>query len=95
MYKCINKKDSFKNLTVNKDYEGEEIGDFIEVINDANVKTRYNKRYFEAVPIVRGLTIQEFIEEFGPEFGYKVKHCWARPTMDKLFGRPNISKEKI
>jgi len=32
-------------------------------------------------------TEQEFIEEFGPEFSYKVKHCWARPAMDKLFGR--------
>ena len=67
MYKCINKKDSFKNLTVNKDYEGEEMGNFIEVVNDSNVKARYDKKYFEIVvprPRVRRLSITDFINEF-------------------------------
>lgn len=67
MYKCINKKDSFKNLTINKDYEGEEVGNFIEVINDSNVKARYDKKYFEVVrprPRTRTLTCRQFIDEF-------------------------------
>jgi len=67
MYKCINKKDSFKNLTLNKDYEGEEVGNFIEVINDSNVKARYDKKYFEIVtprPRVRRINMVDFINEF-------------------------------
>jgi len=67
MYKCINKKDSFKNLTLNKDYEGTEVGNFIEVINDSNVKTRYDKKYFETVvprPRIRRINMIDFINEF-------------------------------
>ena len=67
MYKCINKKDSFKNLTLNKDYEGTEVGNFIEVINDSNVKARYDKKYFETVvprPRVRRISMADFINEF-------------------------------
>lgn len=67
MYKCINKKDSFKNLTLNKDYEGTEVGNFIEVINDSNVKARYDKKYFETVvprPRIRIISIADFINEF-------------------------------
>lgn len=67
MYKCISKKDSFKNLTLNKDYEGIEVGNFIEVINDSNVKTRYNKKYFETVvprPRIRRINMIDFINEF-------------------------------
>lgn len=67
MYKCINKKDSFKNLTLNKDYEGTEVGNFIEVINDSNVKARYDKKYFENVvprPRIRRINMVDFINEF-------------------------------
>jgi hypothetical protein len=67
MYKCINKKDSFKNLTLNKDYEGTEVGNFIEVINDSNVKARYDKKYFENVvprPRIRRISMVDFINEF-------------------------------
>lgn len=67
MYKCINKRDSFKNLTLNKDYEGTEVGNFIEVINDSNVKARYDKKYFEIVtprPRVRRINMVDFINEF-------------------------------
>lgn len=67
MYKCISKKDSFKNLTLNKDYEGTEVGNFIEVINDSNVKARYDKKYFETVvprPRIRRINMIDFINEF-------------------------------
>lgn len=67
MYKCISKKDSFKNLTLNKDYEGIEVGNFIEVINDSNAKTRYDKKYFETVvprPRIRRINMIDFINEF-------------------------------
>lgn len=67
MYKCISKKDSFKNLTLNKDYEGTEVGNFIEVINDSNAKTRYDKKYFETVvprPRIRRINMIDFINEF-------------------------------
>lgn len=67
MYKCISKKDSFKNLTLNKDYEGTEVGNFIEVINDSNVKTRYDKKYFKTVvprPRIRRINMIDFINEF-------------------------------
>ena len=49
---CVSKKDSFKNLTVNKQYEATEDGDVYVLPNDAGYSARYAKKYFRAVPAV-------------------------------------------
>lgn len=50
MFKCNSKNPKFKNLTIGKDYEGETSNDdFIEITNDAGVKSKYHKKYFSEV----------------------------------------------
>jgi hypothetical protein len=48
MFTCTRKKDSFKNLTVGKEYDGTEDGESIIVVNDAGYRARYAKDYFRS-----------------------------------------------
>lgn len=43
---CTKKKDSFKNLTVNKEYEAIDNGESYVIQNDAGFRTAYAKHYF-------------------------------------------------
>lgn len=57
MFTCTRKKNSFKNLTVGKEYDGTEDGNSIIVVNDAGFRARYAKEYFRSndnVPARRG-----------------------------------------
>lgn len=44
--RCTRKKDSFKNLTVNANYEAIEEGDSFIITNDAGYRAKYAKEYF-------------------------------------------------
>ena len=53
---CTTKKNVFKNLTVNKDYDATEDGDMYSLNNDAGIKVKYAKKYFKvniARPVIR------------------------------------------
>lgn len=77
MITCNNKDPKFKNLTVGKQYEGTIDGDFVEITNDANVKARYNKKYFAVTeterprrarpvpppPVINYINLERFIED--------------------------------
>jgi hypothetical protein len=55
---CERKKELFKNLTINKEYEAVEDGEVYIVTNDAGLRSRYAKGYFRvlpAAPITRNL----------------------------------------
>ena len=48
---CTNKKEAFKNLTLNKEYENViEDGDAFVVSNDSGFRSKYAKKYFRVVP---------------------------------------------
>lgn len=51
MITCIEKPRKFKNLTLNKEYEGTEDGDNYILLNDAGIQAKYNKKYFRAMPV--------------------------------------------
>jgi hypothetical protein len=51
MIKCISRNPKFKNLTIDKIYEGELIDDNYIVTNDAGIRTRYAPKYFRVVPL--------------------------------------------
>lgn len=48
---CINKKASFRNLTINKEYDGIKEGDNYVVTNDAGLRATYAARYFREEPV--------------------------------------------
>lgn len=51
MIRCTSKKESFRNLTVNKEYEATEDGDRYIITNDAGLETKYAKKYFTTVVV--------------------------------------------
>lgn len=48
---CINKKALFRNLTINKEYDGIKEGDNYVVTNDAGLRATYAARYFREEPV--------------------------------------------
>jgi hypothetical protein len=47
---CLTKKDAFKNLTINKEYDAVEDGEVFVVTNDSGFRSRYAKKYFRIIP---------------------------------------------
>lgn len=51
--RCSTKPEKFKNLTLEKEYEATQDGDFVHLTNDAGQRAKYSRKYFTQVRVRR------------------------------------------